>query len=86
MPAEVITITILFSVVIWIAVSREAVKSSEKIKWKKMMPVCRNSINVIYNHFTFSKPSVLPLTGVLMEYEKDLIPKIRLCTFIRFVV
>lgn len=37
MPAEVITITILFSVVIWIAVSREAVKSSEKIKWKKMI-------------------------------------------------
>ena len=37
MPTEVITITILFSVVIWIAVSQEAVKPSEKIKWKKMI-------------------------------------------------
>lgn len=39
MPTEVITIIAILSIVIWIAVSREAVKPSEKIKWKKMIPL-----------------------------------------------
>jgi len=37
MPTEVITITALLAFVIWIAVSREAVRPPEKIKWKIMM-------------------------------------------------
>lgn len=39
MSKEIITITAILSVVIWIAVFREAVKPSEKIKWKKMIPL-----------------------------------------------
>lgn len=37
MPTEFITITTILSIVIWIAVSREAVKSTEKINWRKMI-------------------------------------------------
>lgn len=37
MLTEVITISAILSIVIWIAVSREAVKPSEKIKWEKMI-------------------------------------------------
>ncbi len=39
MSTGFITITVILSIVIWIEVSREAVKPSEKIKWKKMMPL-----------------------------------------------
>ena len=39
MSKEIITITAILSVVIWIAVFREAVKPSEKIKWKTMIPL-----------------------------------------------
>ncbi|MFD2131166.1 hypothetical protein ACFSKI_08035 [Pseudogracilibacillus auburnensis] len=37
MPTEFITITTILSIIIWIAVSREAVKSTEKINWRKMI-------------------------------------------------
>ena len=37
MSKDVITIVILLSVVIWIAVSREALKPSGEIKWRKMI-------------------------------------------------
>ncbi|MFP7287441.1 hypothetical protein SFC15_14525 [Shouchella clausii] len=37
MSTEVFTIIAIFSIVIWIAVSQEAVKPSKKINWKKMI-------------------------------------------------
>ncbi|GAA0302143.1 hypothetical protein GGQ92_002298 [Gracilibacillus halotolerans] len=37
MSKDVITIVILLSVVIWFAVSREALKPSSEIKWRKMI-------------------------------------------------
>nr|WP_313800268.1 hypothetical protein [Cytobacillus sp.] len=37
MPTEVITIVAVFSTVIWIAVSREAVKPAKKINRQKMI-------------------------------------------------
>lgn len=39
MNAEILTIIAILSIVIWIAVSREAVKPSEEINWKKMIPL-----------------------------------------------
>lgn len=39
MPADFITITAILSIVIWIAVSQEAIKPSEEIRWKKMLPL-----------------------------------------------
>ncbi|PAF10150.1 hypothetical protein MKZ19_21745 [Shouchella clausii] len=37
MSTEVFTIIAIFSIVIWIVVSQEAVKPSKKINWQKMI-------------------------------------------------
>lgn len=37
MSTVVIAILAIFSIVIWIAVSREAVKPTKKINWRKMI-------------------------------------------------
>lgn len=37
MSKDIITIVVLLSVIIWFAVSREALKPSREIKWRKMI-------------------------------------------------
>lgn len=37
MSTDIMTIVAIFSIVIWIAVSRESLKPSKKINWPKMI-------------------------------------------------
>jgi len=39
MSTDVLTIVIIFSTVIWFAVSRETVKPSKEINWRKTIPL-----------------------------------------------
>ncbi|MGM8366673.1 hypothetical protein ACLIBG_14550 [Virgibacillus sp. W0181] len=48
MSTDVITIVTIISLVIWIAVSREAVKPTEEINWRKMIPLlCAGALSTL---------------------------------------
>ena len=72
MSKEVIFILVIVSMAIWIMVSREGCETfkRDKLAENDNITVCGNFICISYNHYAFSKPTVIvPLTGAYVEQE-----------------